>query len=65
LYWPALDVDVAVESLDHPERYPLMSPARSTKQNGRPEPGAAAPGGGKSRRRYRTSRGKSREERTM
>ena len=28
LYWPDLDVDLAVESLDHPERYPLMSKAR-------------------------------------
>lgn len=28
LYWPALDVDLAVDSLDHPERYPLMSRAR-------------------------------------
>jgi hypothetical protein len=27
LYWPALDVDLAVESLDHPERYPLVSRA--------------------------------------
>ena len=25
LYWPDLDVDLAVESLDHPERYPLVS----------------------------------------
>ena len=25
LYWPELDVDVAVESIDHPERYPLVS----------------------------------------
>ena len=24
LYWPALDVDVEVESLKHPNRYPLM-----------------------------------------
>ena len=23
LYWPELDVDVALESLQHPERYPL------------------------------------------
>lgn len=23
LYWPDLDVDVDVESLEHPERYPL------------------------------------------
>ena len=25
LCWPKLDVDLAVDSLDHPERYPLMS----------------------------------------
>jgi hypothetical protein len=25
LYWPLLDVDLAVESLEHPERYPLVS----------------------------------------
>ncbi len=25
LYWPKLDVDLAVESLEHPERYPLVS----------------------------------------
>jgi hypothetical protein len=25
LYWPKLDVDLAVESIDHPERYPLIS----------------------------------------
>lgn len=25
LYWPALDIDLAVESIDHPERYPLIS----------------------------------------
>ena len=25
LHWPELDVDLAVESLDHPERYPLVS----------------------------------------
>lgn len=40
LYWPQLDIDLAVESIDHPERYPLVS-----------EPGncvadAAAPGRG-------------------
>ena len=29
LYWPDLDVDVAVESIDHPERFPLVSKARS------------------------------------
>ena len=25
LYWPQLDVDLSVESLDHPDRYPLVS----------------------------------------
>ena len=29
LYWPDLDVDIAVESLDHPERFPLVSKVRS------------------------------------
>lgn len=28
LYWPELDVDLAVDSLEHPERYPLVSRAR-------------------------------------
>lgn len=27
LYWPVLDVDISVESLDHPERFPLVSNA--------------------------------------
>ena len=25
LYWPALDIDLAVDSLTHPEAYPLIS----------------------------------------
>lgn len=25
LYWPDLDVDIAVESIRHPEKYPLVS----------------------------------------
>jgi hypothetical protein len=28
LYWPELDIDLAVDSLDHPERYPLVSRRR-------------------------------------
>lgn len=32
LYWPALDVDLAVESLDNPDRYPLMSSPRPNKR---------------------------------
>src|SRR2546428_7774798 len=25
LYWPDLDIDLAMESIDHPENYPLVS----------------------------------------
>jgi hypothetical protein len=25
LYWPALDVDLEIEALEHPSRYPLIS----------------------------------------
>jgi len=25
LYWPDLDIDIAVDSIDHPERFPLVS----------------------------------------
>lgn len=25
LYWPALDVDLTVESIEHPERFPLQA----------------------------------------
>lgn len=25
LYWPELDIDLAVESVDHPERFPLLN----------------------------------------
>ena len=28
LYWPDLDVDLAVDSIEHPERYPLVSLVR-------------------------------------
>jgi len=29
LYWPELDIDLAVESIRHPESFPLMSMAQS------------------------------------
>jgi hypothetical protein len=32
LYWPDLDVDLAVESLEHPERFPLVSRAQPNKR---------------------------------
>jgi len=25
LYWPELDVDLSIDSLEHPERYPLVA----------------------------------------
>lgn len=25
LYWPDLDIDIAVESIEHPERFPLVA----------------------------------------
>lgn len=28
LYWPELDIDLAVDSLDHPDHYPLVSRSR-------------------------------------
>ena len=36
LYWPDLDVDIAVESIDHPERFPLVSKVRSNPPSQRP-----------------------------
>jgi hypothetical protein len=36
LYWPDLDVDIAIESIRHPEKFPLISKeARSTKRSSR------------------------------
>ncbi len=32
LYWPDLDIDLAVESLEHPELYPLISTAALTRR---------------------------------
>ena len=31
LYWPSLDVDLDVESIRHPEKFPLISQAGTTK----------------------------------
>lgn len=28
LYWPELDVDLAVDSIEHPEKFPLVSRVR-------------------------------------
>jgi hypothetical protein len=32
LYWPDLDIDLAVESIDHPDRFPLISRASAPRQ---------------------------------
>ena len=32
LYWPDLDVDLATESIEHPERFPLVSRVPPTKR---------------------------------
>lgn len=32
LYWPELDIDLAVDSIDHPDRYPLLSRAQPNKR---------------------------------
>ena len=32
LYWPDLDIDLAVESIEHPEHYPLVSRAQPNKR---------------------------------
>ena len=35
LYWPDLDVDLAVESIEHPERFPLVSKVRTASKRRR------------------------------
>src|SRR5215203_5811285 len=37
LCWPDLDVDLAVESIERPEAYPLVSKARSNKRMRQPK----------------------------
>ena len=32
LYWPDLDIDLAIESIDHPERFPLISKGHPDKK---------------------------------
>ena len=36
LYWPELDVDIAVESIEHPDRYPLVSRGGAAKIREKP-----------------------------
>jgi hypothetical protein len=49
LCWPDLDVDLAVESIEHPEKFPLVSRVRSNRR--------MQPTRGKGHSRRRTARG--------
>ena len=40
LFWPDLDIDLAVESLHHPERFPLVAKPRPNKSLQRTSPRA-------------------------
>ncbi len=42
LHWPDLDVDLAVDSIEHPERFPLVSRVREKPPRRRPR--ASGPG---------------------
>ena len=48
LYWPELDIDLALDSIEHPERYPLVSRVA--------DPGAAKGGYGMPKRRLDAKR---------
>jgi hypothetical protein len=41
LFWPDLDVDVSIASIEHPEDFPLVSRGRSARSK-RTRPGATA-----------------------
>jgi hypothetical protein len=55
LYWPDLDIDLAVESLMHPERFPLISQAQPS--TALQPPSRARKARSKSRKRARAARG--------
>ena len=60
LYWPELDIDLAVDSLDHPEAYPLVSavrPAGRLQQVSRKRAGRSPLSASKKARSRRTVRG--------
>ena len=52
LYWPELDIDLAVDSLTHPERDPLISQAQTGR---RPPPKASREVAGKRASRSRSA----------
>ena len=44
LYWPSLEVDLAIDSIEHPDQYPLVSrsPARVANAQSPPRPRSQA-----------------------
>lgn len=54
LYWPDLDIDLAVESIEHPEKYPLIGQAQP---NQALQPTGRAPRKAKTQRSSRAARG--------
>ena len=54
LYWPDLDIDLAVESIDHPEEYSLVSQAQPSKAL---QPTSRARQKAKPKQRARSARG--------
>ena len=54
LYWPDLDIDLAVESIEHPEKYPLVNRAQSDAAS---QPASRARQSRQSRRSPRATRG--------
>jgi hypothetical protein len=46
LRWPDLDIDLAVESIEHPDRFPLCSRVRPSQQLRRSRPPRARPSKG-------------------
>lgn len=46
LYWPGLDIDLSLDSIEHPERFPLISrwrPAKRARLGGAPQRSSAMP----------------------
>jgi hypothetical protein len=54
LYWPDLDVDLAVESIEHPDRFPLVS---KTRPNNVLQPPAGTRRSARTRAPHRARRG--------
>jgi hypothetical protein len=54
LYWPDLDIDLAVESIEYPEKYPLISRAQPNKAL---QPSSRASSSTKPRKPSRAARG--------